>query len=155
MGIDREFDRPSQEFEPRERVIAELVRIGAAFQAVSGTVHRLRSDGMLELVASFGVPEALMPMVRLIPLGKGIAGVAAERREPVTLCNLQTDTSGVAKPAAKFTGVEGALAVPIIDGGQLLGVIGVGKPTAYTYSTHECDLLTQSGRRLIDELRAL
>lgn len=140
---------------PARRVAAVLRRIGAHFGAVSGTVHRLRGDGMLELVASFGVPDVLLPAVSVIPIGKGIAGAAAQRREPVTICNLQSDTSGVAKPAAKFTGVEGALAVPIIDDGHLLGVIGVGKAAAYTYSAEECALLTRLGQRLIDDLRAL
>ena len=73
------------------------------------------------IVAHLGIPEALMPVIQTIPVGKGIAGAAAERREPVELCNLQTDTSGVAKPGAKQTQVQGSLAVPVLEGDRLAG----------------------------------
>ena len=64
----------------------------AAFAGTTGTLHRLDpADGMLKLLAQRGIPPQLMPMVQTIPVGKGIAGVAAERREPVELCNLQQD----------------------------------------------------------------
>ena len=86
------------------------------FGCTTGTLHRLdTADQHLKLVAHQGIPEALMPIIQSIPMGKGIAGVAAERKEPVEMCNLQTDTSGVAKPGAKQTQVQGTLAVPVLD----------------------------------------
>ena len=42
-----------------------------------------------------------------------MAGLAVQRKEPVSVCNLQTDASGAARPGAKATGMEGALVVPI------------------------------------------
>ena len=110
----------------------------AAFDCVTGTLHRLDpADGQLKLVAHLGIPEALMPVIQTIPVGKGIAGAAAERREPVELCNLQTDTSGVAKPGAKQTQVQGSLAVPVLDGDRLCGTLGIGKPVPYEFSAEE------------------
>ena len=54
------------------------------------------------------------------------------------MCNLQTDTSGVARPDAKKTQVEGALAVPIMDHlGAVVGVLGVGKMRPYEFSPDE------------------
>ena len=104
-------------------------------------MHVLGSDGLLHLVASFGVPQQLMPVISKIPVGKGIAGAAAQRREPVTICNIQTDNSGVTRPGAKSTGVESAIAVPILDGERLIGVLGVGRAQAHNYSAEEVRLL--------------
>ena len=36
----------------------------------------------------------------------------AERAEPVTACNLQTDTSGDVRPGARATGLQGSICVP-------------------------------------------
>jgi len=92
----------------------------ASFGCATGTLHRLDpADNLLELVVCRGIPDQLLPIISTIPIGKGIAGAAAERLEPVELCNLQTDTSGVAKPGAKQTNVQGSLAVPALSGGQL------------------------------------
>ena len=81
-------------------------------------------------------------------MGKGIAGLAAERREPITICNLQTDTSGQARPGAKATGMEGSLAVPMLAGSELRGVLGIAKAEAYDWSETETALLTEIAARL-------
>jgi hypothetical protein len=73
------------------------------FSCQAGTIH-LVEDGMLQLAAHFAIPEAVVGLIRSVPIGKGIAGLAAERREPISLCNLQTDSSGQARPGAKATG---------------------------------------------------
>src|SRR5690348_1799327 len=92
------------------RFAAALAVVQQAFGAVMGTFHRLGDDEHLHLVAaSPGIPEPVLAASRRIPLGKGIAGEAAATGKPVTLCNLQTDTSGVARPGAKATGLGGSL----------------------------------------------
>jgi L-methionine (R)-S-oxide reductase len=87
-------------------------------------------------------------IVGTVPIGKGIAGLAAERREPIALCNLQTDNSGQARPAAKSTGMEGSLAVPMLVGGELRGVLGVAKACEYDWSSGEKELLLAIAVRL-------
>lgn len=110
----------------------------ADFGCTTGTLHRLDpADGHLKLVAHCRIPEALMPVIASIPVGKGIAGAAAQRRQPVEICNLQTDTSGVAKPGAKQTQVQGSLAVPAIDGDRLCGTLGIGKLEPYDFTDAE------------------
>ena len=114
------------------------------FECTTGTLHRFDpGDNHLKLLASQRIPEVLMPVVQSIPIGKGIAGAAALRREPVEICNLQTDTSGVAKPGAKQTQVQGSLAVPIMDGDRLCGTLGIGKLVPYDFSDEEKQRLTQ------------
>jgi L-methionine (R)-S-oxide reductase len=123
------------------------------FGCVSGTLHRLdASDGMLKLVAHAGIPEMLLPVIQVIPVGKGIAGAAAERREPVELCNLQTDASGVAKPEAKKTQVQGSIAVPVLMGDELRGTLGIGKREPYEFTAGERSSLLELGESIAAEL---
>ena len=78
------------------------------FRADTGTIHELGSDDLLHLKAWAGsIPEYLLTVIQTIPVGKGIAGLAVERKEPVNLCNLQSDASGAARPQARDTGVKG------------------------------------------------
>jgi L-methionine (R)-S-oxide reductase len=118
----------------------------AEFGCQTGTLHRAEGE-WLYLVAQMGVPEFLMDKISTIPFGKGIAGVAAESKEPVELCNLQQDLGGVAKEDARKTGVSGSLAVPILDGsGKVLGTLGVGKIVPYEFSDAEKARLTEIGQ---------
>ena len=108
------------------------------FSCVTGTLHRTDNvTGLLGLVAHQGIPPFVLEKINTIPFGKGIAGCAAERQEPVQLCNLQIDASGVARPVARQTNVQGALAVPIVAEGKVLGVLGIGKMQPYDFTAAE------------------
>ena len=120
------------------------------FDCPVGTVHLLDDgDGMLHLKAQRGLPPPVLDKVQVIPLGKGMAGLAAERKEPVQVCNLQTDDSGVAKPGAKMTQMEGSLAAPMLRDGEVRGTLGIAKPTAYDFSDEETALLMAVGSLLV------
>lgn len=107
------------------------------FECAAGTWHTLE-DNTLHLKASCHIPPPVLAVIQSVPVGKGIAGLAAERRQPVSLCNLQTDESGQARPGAKATGMEGSLAVPAFSpAGDLKGVLGIAKPTAHDWSETE------------------
>ena len=119
---------------------ALLESILGDFGCQTGTIHQA-ADGAktLTLVCQIGVPEFLMEKIASIPFGKGIAGVAAERKEPVELCNLQEDLGGVAKVDARKTGVSGSLAVPVFShtSGTVIGTLGIGKFAPYEFSAVE------------------
>lgn len=120
------------------------------FEAQTGTIHRLDdNDGRLKLIAHIGIPQIIMDRVTDIPVGKGIAGAAALERRPVTICNIKTDTSGVVGAKAPLTGMEGAVAVPMIKDGQLYGTLGVGKRTEYTWSDDETRQLEEVATLLV------
>lgn len=121
------------------------------FDCQTGTIHRLaEGEKMLKLVHQIGVPESLSGAISVIPMGKGIAGAAAERREPVLLCNLQQDLGGVAKPDARKTGVAGSVAVPILNGAgtEVLGTLGIGKFTPYDFSDAEIHRLEARAKEI-------
>jgi GAF domain-containing protein len=116
------------------------------FKSETGTIHRLNAEKqMLHLVAQVGLPPALLGVVSLIPVGKGIAGQVVERGGPVSICNIQNDKSGVARPGAKQAGVGGALCVPVRANGVIVGTIGVGTAREYEYTAEETKLLEEVG----------
>jgi len=125
------------------------------FDCTTGTVHLLEpGTSLLKLQAQQGIPEFLIPKVTEIPIGKGMAGIAAERRKPVEMCNLQTDTSGVARPAARETKVEGSVAVPMLLDGDLYGTLGIAKPVPYDFTEREIQDLLMIGEAVSRAVRS-
>ena len=118
------------------------------FECVTGTIHRTDAQtGALVLTAHQGIPPFVLDKIQSIPFGKGIAGCAAERREAVQLCNLQIDATGVAKPAARQTNVQGALAIPLINAdNKVVGVLGIGKMQPYEFSDEEISQVNLIGK---------
>jgi L-methionine (R)-S-oxide reductase len=115
----------------------ELQEIMDEFGADTGTVH-LMEDGVLILKAHAGVPEQVLAVVRVVPVGKGMAGMAQGRNEPVSSCNLQQDESADIPAGAKATGVNGAIVVPIRDrNGAAVGAVGIGVHRDYEFSDAE------------------
>jgi putative methionine-R-sulfoxide reductase with GAF domain len=125
-----------------------LLAILKDFNCVTGTIHRTDSStGLLVLVAHHGIPPFVLDKIQSIPFGKGIAGCAAERREAVQLCNLQNDLGGVAKPDARQTQVQGALAIPLLNSeNKVVGVLGIGKMTPYEFNAEEIARLNSIGK---------
>jgi signal transduction protein with GAF and PtsI domain len=114
---------------------------------VAGTIHSFNpKSSMLSLRARRNIPDSLLSRIQQIPIGKGMAGLAAEWRKPIQVCNLQADTSGVAKPGAKETGMEGSIALPIMVNMEVVGVLGVAKPTVYEFKESEIGLLMELGQ---------
>lgn len=126
--------------------LAEIIR---HFAADSGTVHRLGPDGNLHLAtASRGMPEVVLEKIRTIPIGKGMAGLAVERRAPVDACNIQTDTSGDVRPGALATGMSGAIVVPMFRDGEIIGTLGIANRLERTFTAEEIEALLDAARCL-------
>ncbi len=124
-----------------QQLLSEII---ARFDCTTGTLHFLDGETkLLKLKVYQGIPDFLLPKLSEIPIGKGMAGIAAERREPVEMCNLQTDESGVARPAAKETKVEGSIVVPMLLNDQLFGTLGIAKPVPYDFTKTEINELSK------------
>lgn len=129
-----------------DTALAEIVK---QMKADSGTIHLIGADGMLHLAAATpGFPEALLETISVIPVGKGMAGLAVERREPVDACNIQTDKSGDVRPSALATGLAGAIVVPIFRGQEVIGSLGVANRGERSFAASEIDELLAAGRAL-------
>jgi hypothetical protein len=115
---------------------------------VAGTVH-LRGSDQLELKAAVNIPPKVAEIVRAIPLGKGMAGLAWERDEPVHTCNLKTDASGDVRPGAKAVDANAAVAIPIHDrAGQIRGVVGIAYMGERDITEQELDGLRAQAEQL-------
>jgi GAF domain-containing protein len=136
-----------------DRFATALALVQQELGAAMGTLHRLGDDAHLHLVAaSPGIPPPVLEASRRIPIGKGIAGEAAATGKPVTLCNLQTDASGVARPGAKATGLGGSLCVPAFNGDRVVGTLGIGWMGERAISADETEALLAAGRALAPAL---
>jgi hypothetical protein len=111
-----------------EKVQRWLEAFLAEHGGVAGTVHRVRTDdpNLLELVAAVNIPPKVQEITATVPRGKGMAGLALERGQPVSTCNLQTDTTGDVRPGAKAVDAAAAVALPVAHaGGAVRAVVGI------------------------------
>jgi signal transduction protein with GAF and PtsI domain len=131
------------DFEQSLRVIV------AHFKAQIGTIHTLGADGMLHMRAHTpGIPEQVLAVTQVIPIGKGIAGLAVERKAPVNMCNLQKDQSGDARPGARATGAMGSVCVPMMVGDQAVGALGIAMTGERDFTDAEVATLLEAGTLL-------
>jgi L-methionine (R)-S-oxide reductase len=104
---------------------AWLERFLAANEGAAGTVH-LRRGELLELAAAVNIPPKVAEVTATIAHGKGMAGLAWERGQPVSTCNLATDTTGDVRPGARAVDAKAAAALPVHDRhGELVAVVGI------------------------------
>jgi L-methionine (R)-S-oxide reductase len=127
---------------------AELRAVLDRFGADTGTIH-LVEGGFLILKAHAGIPDSVVQIVARVPIGKGMAGLAALRNQPVSTCNIQSDQTGNVRAGAKETGVNGAIVVPIRDfAGNAVGALGIGVHRQYEYSEAETARLLEEAAQL-------
>jgi L-methionine (R)-S-oxide reductase len=97
----------------------------AQLGGVAGTVHVQRGED-LYLTAAHNIPPNVVAIVAHVPHGKGMAGAAQVKKQPVQTCNLQTDDTGTVKPGAKAVDAQAAVALPVFDGtGTVSAVVGI------------------------------
>jgi len=126
------------------------------FQSETATIHQLDSaNQLLHLTAQVGLPPQMLDVIKTIPVGKGIAGQTAVRNKPVTICNLQSDTSGVAKSGAKQTGVGGALCVPMQHDEKIIGTLGIGTRRQHEYTPEETKRLQEIANLIATHVAAV
>ena len=77
----------------------------------------------------------------------GMAGMAIERNEVVTSCNIRFDETGNVQAGARQTRVSGAVVVPIRDSaGNAVGALGIGVHREHDYSGAEVARLLEEAR---------
>jgi signal transduction histidine kinase len=93
-----------------------------------------------ELVAraAVGIEEEVERGVR-IPIGRGFAGRIAAEGQPVILADV--DHADVLNPILREKGIKSMLGVPLVVGGETLGVIHVGALVHRRFTNDEVELL--------------
>jgi L-methionine (R)-S-oxide reductase len=151
MDIANEVARLVREAPTEQSGVEQaLDAILAATGTTCGTIHLRRAgEPTMRLVAARQIPPPVLEKIQVIPIGKGMAGVAVESLQPVTTCNLQVDDAGgVIRQGARATGVQGALALPLLHGDGAVGALGVATIEPRDFSRAEIDQLLDIGRAL-------
>jgi L-methionine (R)-S-oxide reductase len=116
---------------------------------VAGTVHVLSEADDLELAAAVNIPGKVQEIVRRIPKGKGMAGLAWLRNAPVSTCNIQSDDSADVKPGAKAVDAQAGVALPVRDGrGAVRAVVGIAYRDEKTLGADELAALEAAAATL-------
>jgi L-methionine (R)-S-oxide reductase len=138
----------------KEGIERALDAILEATNTTSGTVHVMPpGESTMYLMASRDIPQVVLDKVQAIPVGKGMAGVAVEKCQPVTTCNLQTDDAGgIIRQGARDTGARGAVAVPLMRGDKAVGALGVATKEPRDFTRAEIDAIVELGRVMAEAL---
>jgi L-methionine (R)-S-oxide reductase len=116
---------------------------------VAGTIHRVKSPGLMVLDAALNIPEPVPKATAQIPVGKGMAGIALAENRCVSTCNLKEDTSGAVRPGAKAIGGGAAVALPVHDAaGNVRAVVGIAWADARGLDDAALHALQTSGEAL-------
>jgi anti-sigma regulatory factor (Ser/Thr protein kinase)/putative methionine-R-sulfoxide reductase with GAF domain len=105
----------------------------------------------LVATAAKGIEEEVRQGVR-IPLGKGFAGKIAAERRPVVIEHV--DHSNVLNPILRDKGIHSLLGVPLVAGGNVLGIMHVGTLTPRRFSQDDIALLQLVADRVALSIQA-
>ncbi|MGH9107818.1 MAG: GAF domain-containing protein, partial [Acidimicrobiales bacterium] len=113
----------------------------------------LHEEGSDYLVARAGrgLEEEVRQGVR-IPIGAGFAGRIAGTRQPVRI--RRVDSSTVANPILWEKGIQRMLGVPLLSGGDLLGVLHVGRLASRDFDADDEVLLQLAAGRVSAAMQA-
>lgn len=111
-------------------------------RGVAGTVH-LFENGGLRLASAVNIPPQVQQAVAWVPSGKGMAGLALERKKPIQTCNLKEDNSGNVRPGAKAVNAQAAVALPVSGGtAGIRAVVGIAFSHEREFTKAELEDLT-------------
>jgi putative methionine-R-sulfoxide reductase with GAF domain len=123
-----------------EHLLIELLDRARDVLGVDAATVLLLDHHAQELVATAtrGLEDEVRQGVRL-PLGRGFAGRVARERRPVSIRNLTR--KDVVSPALIDRGIRSVLGVPMIAGGEIVGVLHVGTYTPRRFTDEDTNLL--------------
>jgi GAF domain-containing protein len=128
-----------------ELLQALLERIAEALEADTCAFLLLdQSSNELIARAARGIEEEVEQGVR-IPVGQGFAGRIAADRHPVIIEDV--DHADVLNPILREKGIKSLLGVPLLVGGDILGVLHVGSLTPRDFTRDDAELLQLAADR--------
>ena len=125
-------------------LLQELLQRISDIMEVDTVAILLLEGEALHARAAKGIEEEVEQGVR-IPLGRGFAGRIAAERRPISIPDV--DHADILNPILREKGIKSLLGVPLIVGGDVLGVLHVGSLTPRDFSDDERDLLQLAGDR--------
>ena len=137
---------------PQARLDKIVVHIAANMVAEVCSVYVLRADGRLELYATEGLNREAVHLTTL-RTGEGLVGLIAETAEPLALADAQLHPSFMYRPETGEEIYSSFLGVPILRGGNTLGVLVVQNKARRAYPEEEIEAL-QTTAMLLAEMIA-
>jgi phosphotransferase system enzyme I (PtsP) len=129
-----------------------VVHIASNMVAEVCSVYVLRSDGRLELFATEGLNREAVHLTTM-RAGEGLVGLIAESAEPLALADAQSHPAFSYKPETGEEVYHSFVGVPILRGGNTLGVLVVQNKARRSYSEEEIEVL-QTTSMLLAEMIA-
>ena len=170
MVTRRSDDKPMSQGEPALRIItrrlreimAEAIdgqtRLDKIVRQISGlmvaevcSIYCKRQDGTLELFATEGLNPEAVHQTRL-NRGEGLVGRAAEIAAPVNVPEAQEHPAFSFRPETGEEAYHSLLAVPILRGGVVLGVIVIQNQTPREYSEEDIEVLQTTAMVVAEHL---
>jgi phosphotransferase system, enzyme I, PtsP len=137
---------------PQARLDKIVVHIAANMVAEVCSVYVLRADGRLELYATEGLNREAVHLTTLRK-GEGLVGLIAETAEPLALSDAQLHPAFMYRPETGEEIYSSFLGVPVLRGGNTLGVLVVQNKARRTYPEEEIEAL-QTTAMLLAEMIA-
>ena len=137
---------------PQERLDKIVTHIAANMVAEVCSVYVLRADGRLELFATEGLNREAVHLTTM-RAGEGLVGLIAETAEPLALADAQHHPSFSYRPETGEEIYSSFLGVPILRGGNTLGVLVVQNRARRLYPEEEVEAL-QTTAMLLAEMIA-
>ena len=129
-----------------------VIQIASNMVAEVCSVYVLRDDGRLELFATEGLNRTAVHLTTM-RAGEGLVGLIAERAEPLALSEAQSHPAFSYKPETGEEIYHSFVGVPILRGGNTLGVLVVQNRAQRTYLDEEVEDL-QTTAMLLAEMIA-
>jgi phosphotransferase system, enzyme I, PtsP len=129
-----------------------VIHIAANMVAEVCSVYVARSDGLLELYATEGLNREAVHLTTMT-IGEGLVGLIAEKAEALALADAQAHPAFSYRPETGEEIYQSFLGVPILRGGNTLGVLVVQNRARRTYSEEEVEAL-QTTAMLLAEMIA-
>jgi phosphotransferase system enzyme I (PtsP) len=130
----------AEQISAQERLDKIVVLIAANMVAEVCSVYVLRVDGTLELYATEGLNREAVHLT-VLNAGEGLVGLVAKEAEALNLPNAQNHPAFSYKPETGEEIYNSFLGVPILRGGNTLGVLVVQNRARRTYSEEEVEAL--------------
>jgi sigma-B regulation protein RsbU (phosphoserine phosphatase) len=137
-----------------EDLLGEVLGRVREILKVDTAVVLLLDDSGQRLVAAAarGIEEEVRQSVQ-VPVGSGFAGRVAAERRPVIIEDI--DDASVVNPLLVQRGICSLLGVPLLNGGDLLGVLHVGTFTARRFTADDVEFLQLAADRAALAARSL
>jgi sigma-B regulation protein RsbU (phosphoserine phosphatase) len=153
LDIEAVMDAALSRLDEQSLLETLLERVKRVLKADTAAVLLLdRPTGQLVATAASGIEEEVRQGVR-IPLGTGFAGRVAESREPVILTTV--DHTTVRNPLLVDRGIRSLLGVPLLVGGNVIGVLHVGSLSGRPFGQQDAELLQLAADRAALALHSL